>query len=172
VPKSKKSRKAYRPRGYLVNPLHVLNAAQQQVDPLVESEIRDLQVHAHVSLKSIETGHGEENDIMRLAIVSNIALILSEHGLGPDYIPEVKEAQRHIVALQDRWNTSGHAVLTGPGIIAIRRMLELYDAQLEQPELTTQGMARALRVIHDRMVAGNVWKGEEKPRADSLPSES
>jgi hypothetical protein len=154
MPANKRPRKRFRPRDYQVAPLQML--AELSNEPLVADEVRDLMIAAHSALESIEKGHAQEEDIVMLAAASNVSLILAEHGFGPEHIPEVKEAQRHIVGLQERFNSKQSIALSGPGILACRRLLELYDAQVEHPEVNKGAMRHAMRLVIERMKAGHV----------------
>lgn len=138
---------------YALNPLQML--ADHSRKALDLTQLRDLMVAVHSSLRAIEDGAGTEDDITQLAVASNIALIFAERGLGTEYIPEVKEAQRHIVDAQERLKQSGKVGLTGPGMLAIRRMLELHDEQIKHPEANEGAMRSALREIFSRMLAGH-----------------
>jgi thiamine kinase-like enzyme len=161
VPKNKKPRKKYRPLSYHLNPLAMLSDHSQQT--MNESELTNLMIAVHSSLKAIEEGKGIEEDIIHLAVASNIVLIFAEHGLGEEYIPEVKLAQRHIVNLQELWRQEKRAVLSGPGMIAIRRMLELHDEQMKHEGANEANMRKAMRLIYARMQAGNVLIPDRRP---------
>lgn len=156
--KNKRPKKKHRPTAYQINPLAMLR--DHSTETLSPSQLRDLMIGVHSSLKSIEDGQGAENDVIQLAIASNIALVLAENGMGAEFIPEVKEAQRYILVLQAQHEQEGVLALAGPGITAIRRMLELHD---EQIKLAPEGdMRRALRIIRARMDAGHVELPKEK----------
>lgn len=157
MPGNKKSKKRkYRgPLPYKVNPLAMLR--DHSTETLTMDQLLDLMIAVHSSLKAIEEGKGVKEDIIHLAVASNIALILAEAGLGPEYIPEVKEAQRFIVGLQELWNSQHRAILSGPGMLAIRRMLELHDEQMKHPDTTSARVSAAMKVIYLRMQAGHVY---------------
>lgn len=157
--KNSKPRKKYRPLRAQVDPLLMLRAHSTQ--RLGLDQVRDLQIGAHSSLMAIERGSGTQDDMEQLAITSNVALIMAEGGLGEEFIPEVKEAQRHLLLLQKRLDESGKVGLTGEGMQAVRRLMELHDAQLDHPDCTEGRMTRVLLEIQDRMDAGHVqWRPE------------
>lgn len=152
--KNRRPRKAHRPLAYQVNPLAMLRDHSKATLSL--AQLRDLMIAVHLSLKAIEDGQGREEDVIQLAVASNVALILAEAGLGREHIPDVKEAQRHIVRLQELWNQWGRVDMDGDAKDAIVRMLELHDEQIAHPDCTEDKMRAALRLIHARMVAGHV----------------
>lgn len=151
---NKKPRKRYRPMRMRVAPLQMLG--ERDPTPLEADQTRDLMIGAHSALAAVESGVGTEEDVATLACTSNIALILCEQGFGTEYIPEVQEAQRHIVGLDERARDRQSILLSGPGIIACRRLLELHDAQLGLPECSVGRLRAAMRVVLDRMAQGHV----------------
>jgi len=129
--KNKRPAKRHRPLAFHGNPLAILRDHSQEALSL--DQLRDLMIAVHSSLKAIRDGAGREEDVIQLAVASNITLILAEAGLGREYIPEVKTAQRHILRLSRLWAQWGRVDLDGDGLEAIRRMLELHDEQIAMP---------------------------------------
>lgn len=169
MPTSKKPRKRYHPkfdnlrgpardraRALAFNDGHVLTLRKASQQKLDGDQVRNLQLLANSARDAMEKGKGTQQDVYYLAFVSNVCLLLCERGIGPEFIDEVRLAQEHIVGLLTRLNRGEHLTLTGPGIAAVRRLLELHDAQVAVPDYT-EGLAYS--VVHEvlsRMAAGNV----------------
>jgi hypothetical protein len=151
--KNKKPKKKHRPLGYRLDPFAMLRDHSRA--RMTTDQVRDLMILVHSSLKSIEEGKGIEEDIINLAVAYNITIIFAEHGLGEEFIPEIKPAGQRIVKLQKQWNDRGTAILSGPGMMEIRRMLELHDAQSAHEDFTEARVTKALNLIHARMQAGH-----------------
>lgn len=159
MPKSAKPRKKYRPSGLsrqdriasTTLPLRLASGHKLRAD-----QVRDMLLAAGTALKSVEMGKATENDLHQLAFTSNVSLLMAESGMGPEFIPEVKEAQEHIVGLITRHNRGESIVLSGPGIQSVRRLLELHDAQVGHEDFT-EGLAyQAVRAVLQRMYQGHV----------------
>lgn len=159
MPGNKKPKKQYRQKYFSCNPLAIL--ADHSTEVLNEKQLQTLGIMMHGSLESIEKGRGTEVDVINMAIMSNVALVFAEAGLGTEFTEEVKTAQRHIVGLQARVKAIENIALTGPGILALRRLLELYDAQTADPQYNQGNWRAAMNLITKRMAAGDVHIPEE-----------
>lgn len=159
MPGNKRPKKKYRPSG-LTHADRVASTALPlrlaSGHKMTAAQLRDMSLAAHTALRAIEDGNGTENDLHQLAFTSNVSLIMAERGLGTEYLEEVKQGQQHIVELVGRHNRKQSLLLTGPGIVAVRRILELHDAQIEHSAFT-EGMAYAsVHAVLNRMYAGEV----------------
>ena len=136
--------------------LRVLQRIRMEKTPLAVDKQRDLAIGYHSALEAIRTGKATEADAHTLAMASNVTLMLCELGLGGDQIEAVKQAQGYIVAMMDRGAETGRYAFSGPGLQAVRSLLELHDAQLESADCTEGLMLAAIREIRRRMDAGAV----------------
>lgn len=122
---------------------------------LDESQIRDLSLFAHASLTAITRGEGTPVDIDNLALVSNMALVLSQLGLGLDLQPAIMDAQDAVVSMQSRLARTGKVGASGPELQAVNVLLEVHDAQLEIPP-TVEEMRKAVAEVKRRRESGQV----------------
>jgi hypothetical protein len=162
MPASKKPRKKYRPKV----PAHTVASANAQAmllrsrddRPLDAAMKREAQTAIHMARAAIERGMGTPEDVDAIALSSNIAMRLAEKGVGPELLPQVIEAQHHIVELMARHQRGQPMLLTGPGIKSVRTMLDILDAQLELPELTRGLMYGVMADVIESMAIGNVYE--------------
>ena len=101
-----------------------------------------------------------EVDIDNLALISNVALVLAEMGLGADLLPEVMAGQDAVLALQARFARLGRVGAAGDELRALNGLLELHDAQLDIPP-TVEEMRKAIAEVKRRREAGHVMDGKK-----------
>lgn len=118
-------------------------------------QVRDLSMFAHASLVAITRGEGGPVDIDNLALVSNMALVLSQMGLGIDLLPAIMDAQDAVVSMQARLARTGKAGASGEELKALNMLLEVHDAQLEIPPKVEE-MRKAVAEVKRRRNAGQV----------------
>jgi len=97
------------------------------------TQVRDLQLIGHAALTAITQGKGVEGDIDNLALISNVALVLAEMGLGADLLNEVLQGQQAVISMQERLEQTGRVGASGPALYALNVLLEVHDAQLDIP---------------------------------------
>lgn len=148
--KPRKSRNRYNP-----NPLFTLAVLQRNsTEAFTRDKLDALMLHVLSAMCAIEHGQGTEEDILQLALASNISLILCEAEIGSEYIFQVKDAQHAITEMHERFLSTGKVGLTGPGIIELRAMLDLHGQQMAHEDCTEGKMVQALREIQYRHQSG------------------
>lgn len=123
---NKKPRKAYQPRGVI---LDTVNWVCGGFKPLasIKGEATKLQLKNHLALDAIAKGKATKADLGILIAASNMTMALKRGGFGDEYHSTARAGADAIEALRD----SGRLVCTGPELTAIKRMMELHDAQLD-----------------------------------------
>lgn len=159
MPSNKKPRKKYRPRA--VDPRASLerlaNESREYLGEQVATELLDA---AEASREAIERGKGREEDLVSLAVASNVAMLLAEQGFAKNMLADIQAAQDELTALNDRFYAGKGLVLTGPGILAVRLMLDIHKAQVEHPDCSVGRVRTALIECHRRMMAGEVLNAQ------------
>lgn len=135
--------------------------------PLTSAQTLDVMLACHNSLEHIEKGTGDEMDVNNLAVASNICMVLAENGIGWEHMVAIKDAQLHILGLVRNLRQKKSLVLTGPGIQSVRHLMEIHDAQLSGEQTNLLDFKRAMRIIFERMKAGNYHVPEGKPATPS-----
>ena len=159
MPRSSKPRKRYDPRRAARQlreieqrrQMAVINASTMDADKL-----RDLKLSVLNALDCITQGIGQEEHIIHLAVASNFSLLLCEQGYGAEFVDEVKQAQEHIMGLYARLNAGQTLALTGPGIQAIRALVQIHSGQVSHEECTNGVLIDTFLEMMERMKAGNV----------------
>lgn len=122
------------------------------------AQVRDLQLIGHAALTAITRGQGVPVDIDNLALISNMAMVLAEMGLGADLLNEVLQGQQAVISMQERLEQTGRVGASGPAIYALNVLLDVHDAQLDIPP-SVHEMRQAIGEVQRRRRAGLVIDG-------------
>lgn len=151
--RSQKPRRKYDPNRAIRRVVST-HAARIEAAPLAADQQRDLGLAYHLSFEAMLRG-GAEEAWHALAATLNIALILCERGFGVEFEGEIKAAMRALMRTKYRQQETGSWALDGDGITAMRRALEIHDAQIEFAE---RGEIRAaINEVYARVMAGDVY---------------
>jgi len=131
MPKSRKPARKYDERRFW----RKLGAAIEQRDdrkPLRDGPARDMSLAAHLSLEQL-CRNPDECSWSNLACTCNLSMILAEHGYGDEQcLSFVRAAQDALRRTEARAKVTGQWSMDGDGIVALREVLALHDAQIEQ----------------------------------------
>lgn len=151
--RSQKPRRKYDPNKWLRRTI-ANHGARVEASPLTDSQQRDLGLAYHLSFQQMLNG-GNEAAWHSLAATLNVCLILCERGFGAEFEPEIKAGMRALMRTKYRQQETGSWALNGNGITAIRRVLEIHDAQIEIAE---RGEIRAaINEVYARVMAGDIY---------------
>ncbi len=149
--KSKKPRKAYRPR-------EIRRTAGLEVlghrTPMDASQKTDLGIAYYMALNEMTNGRGAEEHWSTVTCALNIALVIAETGPGLDSIGIIKSALAGAVRARDRAQRAGKWGFDGDALIDIRIALETHDAQMAV--VSKAVVLKALEEVHRRIDAGEV----------------
>lgn len=127
----------------------------EAAQPLAEEQVRDLLIYAIQSVASVGSGEAIESDLHNIACMSNVSMLLAEWGLGDEYLDDIRAGQDAVVSMMARHERVGRVGASGPELVALRRLLEIHEAQLESG-ITRGEMVSALNEIRRRMSTGQV----------------
>lgn len=122
--------------------------------PMTDDQLRDLGMAVHTSIERLRLGHGIELDFHTLAAAINVSLVLSERGVGAEYLGDVTTAQDALIRMLERQRTTGRWAFDGPAYVALARAIELHEAQLET--ITRDGARAAMIEVRRRVDRGEV----------------
>lgn len=129
-----KKRSAYRPRPILRDTMAwVLSGFKPLVG--VKDENVKLRLKNHLALEAVIKGTATPQDVDVLIAASNMAMALRRGGKGIDWTQEIRAGADAVEALRDRARTGGRRICYGPELQAIRMMMEIHDAQLDDTTL-------------------------------------
>ena len=123
---NKKPRKAYRPRGVILDTMDWVCGGFKPLTS-VAGEDMTLRMKNHLALEAIAKGQATNADLGILIAASNMTVALKCGGFGDEYHSIARAGADAVEALRD----SKRLVCTGPELTAIKRMIELHDAQLD-----------------------------------------
>mgnify|MGYP006963607616 CR=1 FL=1 len=81
------------------------------------------------ALDAITKGHGTVQDWRTLVDVLNLSEVMAKGGLGPEVLPVCSQAQEALHKAAMRYQETKRMGLDGPGIQAIRDLIEYADLQ-------------------------------------------
>ncbi|MBU9661857.1 hypothetical protein KTF22_08130 [Burkholderia multivorans] len=151
--KSKKPRKAYRPRE--VRRTAGIDVLERRT-PMDGGQQTDLGIAYYMALNEMTNGHGTEEHWSTVTCALNIALVIAETGPGLDSIGIIKSALAGAVRSRDRARRTGKWGFDGDALIDIRIALEIHDAQMAT--VSKVAILKALGEVHRRIDAGEIFK--------------
>lgn len=145
-----KKKSKYKPRGVRMDNMSWIIAGLRKVGTLPSAGVA-LKLKNHESLDSILKGEGNKDhvDVLIAALNMSEALIRIRDELGRDWSKEIKEAQDAVRAMGKRGIERGSFAFTGPEMNAVKLVMDLHDAQLD--ECTVQEMERALFIVAEEI---------------------
>jgi len=123
--------------------------------PMAGEQITDLMIYAVQAVAAIGAGDAAEADLHNIACMGNVSLVLAEQGLGAELLDDIRAGQDAVVSMMARHERVGRVGASGPELVALRRLLEIHEAQLEAGP-TRGEMVAALNEIRRRMSTGQV----------------
>ena len=121
-----RKRSKYRPRPVIADTMHYVRAGFRPLTDVVDQD-RHLRTRNHLALEAVMRGQATRDDIETLIAASNMTMALKRGGFGDEYHDIARAGADAIEALRGR----ERHVCTGPELTAIKRMMELHDAQLD-----------------------------------------
>lgn len=121
-----RKRSSYRPKGVILDTMSYVRGGFRPLTDVADENIT-LRTRNHLALEAVSKSQATSSDLATLIAVSNMCMALKRGGFGDEYHDVARAGADAIEALRDR----GRKVCTGPELMAIRRMMELHDAQLD-----------------------------------------
>jgi hypothetical protein len=145
-----KKRSKYKPRGIRYDNMSWVIAGLKKVGTLPTAGVA-LKLKNHAALDSLLLGQGTRAhiDVMIAAVNVCEALVRVRDGLGRDWATEIKAAQDAIFTMGKRGVEKGSFVFTGPEMTAVRVVVDLHDAQLD--DCTVREMEQALFIVDEEI---------------------
>jgi|TARA_R110000868_G_scaffold89545_3_gene249228 hypothetical protein len=145
-----KKRSKYKPRGIRYDNMSWVIAGLKKVGTLPTAGVA-LKLKNHAALDSLLLGQGTRAhiDVMIAAVNVCEALVRVRDGLGRDWATEIKAAQDAIFTMGKRGVEKGSFVFTGPEMNAIKLVMDLHDAQLD--DCTVREMEQALFIVDEEI---------------------
>jgi hypothetical protein len=140
----------YKPRPVRADNLNWILAGMKKVGTLPVAGV-ELKLKNHDSLNMILMGNGTREHIDVLISAVNIceALVRIRDDLGLDWATEIKAAQDALYTMAKRGYERGRFAFTGPEMTAIKLVMDIHDAQLDN--CTVKEMEQALFIVSEEI---------------------
>ena len=123
---NKKPRKAYKPKGVILDTVNWVCGGFKPLSSVADENVK-LRLRNHLALEAIAKGQATSVDLGTLIAASNMTMALKRVGFGDEHHAIARAGADAIEALRN----GNRLVCTGPELTAIKRMIELHDAQLD-----------------------------------------
>ena len=145
-----KKKSKYKPRGVRYDNLSWILAGMKKVGSLPTAGVA-LKLKNREALDSILTGHGtkEHVDVLISAVNMSEAMIRIRDELGMDWKDEIKAAQDAIYTMGKRGIERERFAFTGPEMTAVKLVMDLHDAQLD--DCSVKEMEQALFIVNEEI---------------------
>jgi hypothetical protein len=140
----------YKPHGVRLDNMSWLIAGMKKVGTLPTAGVA-LKLKNHEALDSILTGVGTKDhvDVLIAAVNMSEALIRVRDELGIDWANEIKAAQDAIYSMGKRGVERGSFGFTGPEMTAVKLVMDIHDAQLD--DCAVKEMEKALFIVEEEI---------------------
>jgi hypothetical protein len=140
----------YKPRGVRADNMSWIIAGMKKVGTLPTAGVA-LKLKNHEALDSILMGQGTRAhvDVLIAAVNMSEALIRIRDELGVDWKTEIKAAQDAIYTMGRRGVEKNRFAFTGPEMTAVKLVMDLHDAQLD--ECFVREMEEALFIVEEEI---------------------
>ena len=145
-----KKKSKYKPRGIRLDNLSWIVAGMKKVGALPSAGVA-LKLKNHNSLNMILMGQGtrEHVDVLIAAVNMSEALIRIRDELGMDWKDEIRDAQDAIYTMGKRGIEKNSFLFTGPEMTAVKLVMDLHDAQLD--DCSVKEMEQALFIVNEEI---------------------
>ena len=126
-----------------------------RIQPYTHAEQAHLAIPAYNSLDRITSGKGDTSDIDTIGEVVNISLVLSET-IHPECVNVCLDAALAAINAKERWKKMNRIGFDGPGLEAVRVVLDMYDQYLQK--ITPLQHQRAIDKVNERIANGQFMK--------------
>ena len=145
-----RKKSSYKPRPVRADNLNWILAGMKKVGSLPTAGV-ELKLKNHNSLNMILMGNGtrEHVDVLISAVNMSEAMIRIRDELGMDWKDEIKAAQDAIYTMGKRGIEKNRFAFTGPEMTAVKLVMDLHDAQLD--ECSVKDMEQALFIVNEEI---------------------
>jgi hypothetical protein len=140
----------YKPRPVRTDNLNWILAGMKKVGTLPTAGIA-LKLKNHEALESILRGQGTKHDVDVLINALNMAeaMVRIRDDLGADWKTEIRAAQDAIYTMAKRGVEKGSFAFTGPEMTALKLVMDVHDAQLD--DCTVRELEMTLDIIYEEI---------------------
>ena len=133
----------------LVNPIDYALAGCS-ITP--RKDLDTLHVRELASLDDFTHGRASLQQWFDLCNVVNLCETLGKEGIGPEALPYCKTAEVELIAAARRFQSTQRMGLSGPGITAMREVIDYHDAQ--RSSISRSEYEKMIRLTKARVQSG------------------
>lgn len=153
-----RKRSSYKPKGVRLDNMAWVQSGLKRVEDVSESST--IKIRNHDAMNTLRLGQATELEINVIISALNISEALARRGVGSDWMPELRAAQDHLLALARRGMTT-RFIVRGDELTALNLAMEIHDAQLEtvtvkQLETAMEDVRETVRLRKARPIVENV----------------
>jgi hypothetical protein len=140
----------YKPKGVRLDAVNWVLAGMKKVGTLPTAGVA-LKLKNHEALDSILKGIGTRDhvDVLIAAVNMAEAMIRIRDDLGRDWAEEIRAAQDALFTMAKRGVEKDSFVFTGPEMTAVKLVMDIHDAQLDN--CFVKEMERALDIVAEEV---------------------
>jgi hypothetical protein len=139
-----RKRSKYKPKGIRLDNMAWVQSGLKRVDEVSESATIKIRNHDAMNMLRLGTATRAEIDVLINAL--NVTEALAQHGVGSDWMPELRAAQDALYTLARRGLTS-RFIVRGEELTALNLAMEIHDAQLET--VTVKQLEAAINFVNE-----------------------
>lgn len=141
-----KRNKTYKPRPIILNAIEFVRGGYK---PVRQENLQKLALNNHGAMAAIAEGRGDLEHWKQLTGAVNIALIMCEMGIAPEYLPLANLAQDALVAMGKRNLQIGRWVFKADELKVLNELFEVHEAQLAAARVID--IERATDIVKERL---------------------
>lgn len=126
-----RKRSSYKPKGVRVDAVNWVLSGLKPISQVGDALLM-LKTKNHSALSEITQGRGNRDQVDVLIAALNMCEAYAVHGIGQDWLPEIRQAQDAIYTMSKRGIEKGRFLFTGPELQAVNIGMDVHEAQLEQ----------------------------------------
>jgi hypothetical protein len=123
-----RKRSKYKPKGVRLDNMAWVQSGLRRVEDVSASAT--IKIRNHDAMNTLRLGQATELELNVIISALNISEALALRDVGSDWMPELRVAQDHLLALARRGLTT-RFIVRGEELKALNLAMEIHDAQLE-----------------------------------------
>ena len=139
-----RKRSKYKPKGVRLDNMAWVQSGLRRVEDVSASAT--IKIRNHDAMNTLRLGNATKVEIDIIIAALNIAEALARRGVGSDWLPELRAAQDHLLALARR-GLKSRFIVRADELTALNLAMEIHDAQLEA--VTVKQLEAALNFVNE-----------------------
>lgn len=147
-----RKRSKYRPKPITLNAWERVIQGAQPIAHQFSDALTVLKIKHYAALDSIKKGRAGKHEVDILIACFNISEAYARHGLGAEFMPEIRQAQLAVESMVERAAKHKRYGCSGAEMNAIATALAVHDEQLDNS--TVKQMEDMVAFVESEIAAG------------------